>query len=61
VIPREESLPDALQYLEPGISFNFQHLHDIAMQHSDNDAARLLNKARAELFRVINSAREPAA
>ncbi len=54
-----KSLPDAAHYLKPGITF--EHLDDIALQHSDNDAARLLNKARTELFRVINRAQQPAA
>ena len=54
-----KSLPDAAQYLKPGITF--EHLDDIAMQHSDNEAARLMNKARTELFRVINRAQQPAA
>jgi len=31
------------------------------MQHSDNEAARLLNAARATLFRAINRSHKPAA
>jgi transposase InsO family protein len=54
-----KSLPGAAQYLKPGITF--EHLDDIAMQHSDNEAARRLNKARTELFRHINRTRQPAA
>jgi hypothetical protein len=54
-----KSLPQANQYLKPGITF--QHLDDIAMQCSDNDAARELNQARAKLFRSINRAQKPAA
>jgi hypothetical protein len=29
--------------------------HDIAPQHRDNEAARLLNEARAKRLRAINS------
>ncbi len=54
-----KSLPIADQYLKPGITFG--QLDDIAMQHSDNEAARLLNEARAQLFRSINKAQQPAA
>jgi len=54
-----KSLPQASQYLKPGITF--KQLDDIAMQHSDNEAARLLNEARATLFRSINKAQKPAA
>lgn len=54
-----KSLPKASKYLKAGITF--KTLDDIAMQHSDNQAARLLNKARAELFRVINRTQRPAA
>lgn len=54
-----KSLPQASQYLKPGVSF--QQLDDIAMQCSDNDAARQLNQARAKLFRSINRAQKPAA
>ena len=54
-----KSLPAAHQYLKPGVSFD--QLDDIAMQHSDNEAARLLNEARTKLFRSINRAQQPAA
>jgi hypothetical protein len=54
-----KSLPEAHRYLKPGVTF--EQLDDIAMQHSDNEAARLLNEARARLFRSINSARNSAA
>lgn len=54
-----KSLPQASQYLKPGITF--QQLDDIAMQCSDNEAARQLNQARAKLFRSINTAQKPAA
>jgi len=54
-----KSLPNASQYLKPGITFS--QLDDIAYAVSDNEAARRLNKARAELFRNINKAQNPAA
>ena len=54
-----KSLPDAGAYLKPGVSFTA--LDDIAYQHSDNDAARLLNEARQSLFKSINRSRKPAA
>jgi hypothetical protein len=54
-----KSLPGASQYLKPGITF--QQLDDIAMQCSDNEAARRLNQARDKLFRTINKSRKPAA
>lgn len=54
-----KSLPDARRHLKPGITF--EQLDDIALQHSDNEAARRLNEARAELFRAINNSHKPAA
>jgi len=54
-----KSLPDGAQYLKPGIGF--EQLDAIAYAMSDNDAARHLNEARAELFRSINKAQQPAA
>ena len=54
-----KSLPAAGQYLKPGITF--KKPDDIAMQDSDNEAARHLNKARDRLFREINKSRKPAA
>lgn len=54
-----KSLPDAAQYLKPGITF--QQLDDIALAMSDNEAARRLNEARAELFRTINNTQNSAA
>jgi transposase InsO family protein len=54
-----KSLPQASQYLKPGTTF--QQLDDIAMQCSDNDAARQLNQARAKLFRLIHTTQKPAA
>ncbi len=47
-----KSLPEAAQYLKPGITF--EQLDAIAHAISDNEAARRLNQARAELFRSIN-------
>lgn len=47
-----KSLPEADQYLKPGITF--EQLDAIAHAISDNEAARRLNQARAELFRSIN-------
>jgi transposase InsO family protein len=54
-----KSLPNACQYLKPGVSFD--QLDAIAYAMSDNDAARHLNEARAELFRSINNTQQPAA
>lgn len=54
-----KSLPDAAQYLKPGVTF--ADLDAQAHQFSDNEAARRLNQARAELFRTINKAQTPAA
>ena len=54
-----KSLPDAKTYLKPGVSF--AQLDDIAYAISDNEAARLLNEARTELFRNINNAQNNAA
>lgn len=54
-----KSLPGAEDYLKPGITF--EQLDDIAMQCSDNEAARRLNRARDRLFREINQSRKPAA
>jgi len=39
----------------------FKQLDDIALQHSDNEAAHLLNEARATLFRSINKTQKPDA
>ena len=54
-----KSLPKARQYLKPGVSF--EQLDAIAYAMSDNDAARHLNEARAELFRSLNNTQQPAA
>lgn len=54
-----KSLPDAAQPLQPGVTF--EQLDAIAYAISDNEAAHRLNQARAELFRSINHAQNPAA
>ncbi|WP_240466297.1 hypothetical protein [Arhodomonas sp. KWT] len=54
-----KSLPRADHYLKPGITF--EQLDAIAYAISDNEAARRLNQARAELFRSINNTQNPAA
>jgi hypothetical protein len=46
-----KSLPNADQYLKPGITF--EQLDVIAYAISDNEAAQRLNQARVELFRSI--------
>jgi transposase InsO family protein len=53
------SLPNAEQYLKPGVTFD--QLDAIALAISDNEAAQRLNQARADLFRSINQTRHPAA
>ena len=47
-----KSLPEAKQYLKPGMTF--QRLHDIALSISDNKAAHQLNEARKQLFKTIH-------
>jgi len=54
-----KSLPEAAQYLKPGVTF--AKLDALAYAISDNEAARRLNEARATLFRSINQAQQPAA
>ena len=54
-----KSLPNADQYLKPGVTFD--QLDAIADAVSDNEAARRLNQARTELFRSINNALKPVA
>ena len=44
-------LPDAEQYLKPGTTF--KQLEKIAMQFTDNEAARRLKRARYKLFKTI--------
>ncbi len=47
-----KSLPDAKDYLKPGVSFEI--LDKVAHQISDNQAADQLQKARRELFKTIH-------
>ena len=54
-----KSLPDAAQYLKPGISF--QALDALAASRSDNEAAERLNEARARLFKSFSSRSKSAA
>ena len=46
-----KSLPDAAQFLKPGVTF--AHLDAQAVAMSDNEAARRLNEARAKLFQTF--------
>lgn len=54
-----KSLPQAEQYLKPGICF--QELDALAAAISDNDCARHLNEARARLFRSFSNRSKSAA
>lgn len=54
-----KSLPDAAQYLKPGISF--QNLDALAQAISDNDCAQHLNDARARLFKSFSNRSKSAA
>ncbi len=54
-----QSLPNAETCLKPGVSF--QQLDATALKQSDNEAARLLNQARKELFQSINLSQNNAA
>lgn len=47
-----KSLPNAAQFLKPGLSF--QSLDDIAYAISDNEAAKRLQEARHQLFESID-------
>lgn len=47
-----KSLPNAGQFLKPGVSF--QSLDDIAYAISDNEAAERLQEARSQLFESID-------
>ncbi len=47
-----KSLPDANQYLKPGLTL--KQLNDIALAISDNEAAQQLNEARKQLFKTIH-------
>jgi hypothetical protein len=54
-----KSLPLAEQFLKPGITF--LQLDALAAAMSDNEAARLLNQARATLFKTILNRSKTAA
>ncbi len=54
-----KSLPEAKQYLKPGVTF--EQPDAIASSMSDNEAADALNKARQRLFKVIPAARKKCA
>jgi transposase InsO family protein len=47
-----KSLPDAKDYLKPGVTFEI--LDAVALQISDNQAAEQLQKARQKLFKIIH-------
>ena len=53
------SLPNAQQYLKPGVTF--KKLDDFAHQYSDNEAAKRLNEARNTLFQSFNNSQNYAA
>lgn len=46
-----KSLPNAKQYLKPGITF--EQLDQIAMRHTDNQMARIVQEERRKLFDEI--------
>ena len=46
-----KSLPNATQYLKKGITF--EKLDEIAMKHTDNEMARIVQEERRKLFDVI--------
>ena len=48
---KPKSLPDAKQYLKPGITF--EKLDQIAMRHTDNEMARRVQDERRKLFDEI--------
>ena len=48
---RFKSLPNAEQYLKPGITL--KQLDDMAIAISDNDAAKQLNEAKLKLYKTI--------
>jgi transposase InsO family protein len=54
-----KSLPNAKDFLKPGISF--EQLDPIAHAQSDNESARQLNEARTQLFLSINRRSKHAA
>lgn len=47
-----KSLPNAITYLKPGLSFS--ELDKEALKINDNEAARLLQQARLKLFQLIH-------
>ena len=53
------SLPDAGQYLKPGVTL--ERLDAISREVSDNEAARRVQKARGKLFKRFNTTRNHAA
>jgi len=53
------SLPDAGQYLKPGVTL--ERLDAISREVSDNEAARRVQKARGKLFQLFNKTRNHAA
>ena len=53
------SLPEAASFLKLGVTLD--QLQTEAKRITDNEAARLLNEARATLFRAINKSHKPAA
>jgi len=48
-----KSLPDAAQYLKPGITF--ETLDKETLRHTDLDSAAVMKKARKKLFDEIFS------
>ena len=54
-----KSLPNAEQYLKPGITF--KQLDDMAITISDNDAAKQLNEAKLKLYKTIFEQKHRAA
>ena len=46
-----KSLPNAQRFLKPGITF--EHLDEIAIAISDNEAAKQMNEAKRQLFKTI--------
>ena len=54
-----KSLPDAAQYLKPGITL--ERLDAISREVSDNEAALRVKKARGQLFKLLNPTRNHAA
>ena len=54
-----KSLPQAEQFLKPGVTFEALDAQATAM--SDNDSAQRLNQARVILFKTISNRSKPAA